>query len=105
MSLNGSTSTYSGNETYGALIIPYVPKKFAPLNDVKEQQNFKGKLTSALKNAGNNIKNAITNPVQIIKDTAKYLKDNSSDDSNAYIKRDGKAVFAGDKEAYNFKKA
>ena len=76
MSLNGSTSTYSGNETYGALIIPYVPKKFAPLNDVKEQQNFKGKLTSALQNAGNSIKNAITNPGQTITNACKYLKDN-----------------------------
>lgn len=36
---------------------------------------------------------------------AKYLNDNKSEDSNTYIKRDGKAVFAGDKEAYKFKKA
>ena len=35
----------------------------------------------------------------------KYLKSNKSEDSTTYIKRDGKAVFAGDKEAYNMKKA
>ncbi len=35
----------------------------------------------------------------------KYLKSNKSSDSKTYIKKDGKAVYAGDKEAYNFKKA
>lgn len=36
---------------------------------------------------------------------ANYLKDHKDKDSTTYIKQDGKAVFAGDKEAYNFKKA
>jgi len=36
---------------------------------------------------------------------AKYLKEHKSEDSTTYIKQDGKAVFAGSKDAYNFKKA
>ncbi len=36
---------------------------------------------------------------------AEYLESHKSDDSSTYIKRDGKAVFAGNKEAYSFKKA
>ena len=35
----------------------------------------------------------------------KFLKSKQSDDDTTYIKRDGKAVFVGDKEAYKFKKA
>ena len=36
---------------------------------------------------------------------ANYLKDHKDSDSTTYIKQSGKSVFAGDKEAYNFKKA
>ena len=40
-------------------------------------------------------------------DTAKdfYKSAKESADENTYVKRDGKAVFVGDKEAYTFKKA
>ena len=34
-----------------------------------------------------------------------YLKSHQDKDSEGYIKKDGKAVFAGDKEAYKMKKA
>ena len=37
------------------------------------------------------------------KDFYKSAKENA--DENTYVKRDGKAVFVGDKEAYSFKKA
>ncbi len=39
----------------------------------------------------------------VAKDYYKSAKENA--DENTYVKRDGKAVFIGDKEAYTFKKA
>ena len=66
----------NGITTYGALLLPFDVQKAKVKNDVKTVNNFKGKLTSALKNAPNTIKNAITHPTQTLKNTAKYMKDN-----------------------------
>lgn len=65
-----------GISTYGALILPFEVKKEKVEADKKDQTKKEGKFKSALKKAGQTIKNKVTHPVQSMKDLAKYMSDN-----------------------------
>lgn len=73
------TRNKNGITTYGALLLPFDVTREKVQNNVKVTNNFKGKLTSALKNAPSTIKNAVAHPVQTLKDIAKYMKDNRNE--------------------------
>ena len=81
--LSGGAQYYgSGKDTYGAIILPYTPKVFAPKVDPKEKTSLMGKLTSAKDKAVGALKNAVTNPTQTFKDMATYLYDHRSEMMN-----------------------
>lgn len=81
--LSGVTQYYGGgNDTYGAIILPYTPKIFAPKVDPKEKTSLMGKLTSAKDKAIGALKNAVTNPTQTFKDMSTYLYDHRSEMMN-----------------------
>ena len=83
MVLNAGTQYYGGGrDTYGAIILPYIPKVFAPKVDPKEKTSLMGKLTSAKDKAVGALKNAVTNPTQTFKDMATYLYDHRSEMMN-----------------------
>lgn len=69
----------NGITTYGALLLPFDITREKVQNNAKVTNNFKGKLTSALKSAPSAIKNAIVHPGQTLKNTAKYMKDNRNE--------------------------
>ena len=73
------TRDKNGIVTYGALLLPFDVVREKVQNDVKTTNTFKGKLRSALKNASNNIKNAIAYPSQTLKNLAQYMKDNRNE--------------------------
>lgn len=73
------TRNKNGITTYGALLLPFDVTREKVQNNAKVTNSFKGKLTSALKNAPSTIKNAIAHPVQTLKNTAKYMKDNRNE--------------------------
>lgn len=66
----------NGITTYGALLLPFDVTRNIVVNNPKTTTSFKNKITSAFKNAPNEIKNAVQNPTQTFKKLAKYMTDN-----------------------------
>lgn len=66
----------NGITTYGALLLPFDVTRNVVVNNPKTTTSFKNKITSAFKNAPNEIKNAVQNPTQTFKKLAKYMTDN-----------------------------
>lgn len=62
--------------TYAKLILPYNPTDNEVSVNPKDKQSLKGKLSSALKKAGNAVKNAVQNPGQTMSNLGKYLQQN-----------------------------
>lgn len=73
------TRNKNGITTYGALLLPFDIARDKVQNNAKVTNNFKGKLTSALKNAPSTIKNAVAHPSQTFKNLAQYMKDNRNE--------------------------
>lgn len=63
--------------TYAAIILPENPKKFEVTTPSQAIQSLSGKLTSAMKQGGTAIKNAIENPTETMKTLGKYMQNNS----------------------------
>ena len=83
MAINTGVQYYGGGrDTYGAIILPYTPKVFAPKFDPKEKTYLMGKLRSAKDKPVGPSKNAVTNHTQIFKDMATYLYDHRSEMMN-----------------------
>ena len=62
--------------TYAKLILPYNPVDQQVNTSPKAKMSLKGKLTSALSNASNVVKNAVKNPGQTMSNLGKYLQQN-----------------------------
>lgn len=68
---------YNQSMTYAAIILPENPKKFEVNTPSQTVQSLSGKLTSAMKQGGAAIKNAIKNPTETMKTLGEYMQDNS----------------------------
>ena len=63
--------------TYASIILPANPQKFDVDTPAKSVQSLSGKLTSAMKEGGAAIKNAIQNPTETMKTLGKYMQQSS----------------------------
>lgn len=59
--------------TYASITLPYNPKQFETEPSPKSKQALKGRVTSALKNAGSAVKNGIKNHGQTMETLSKYV--------------------------------
>lgn len=60
--------------TYASILLPYEYKKEEVNADSKIKQSLKGKLSTALKQGGPALKNAIENPGKPLDDLGKYMQ-------------------------------